>query len=147
VMFHWCGQARPLSTRLPRRCQYLHFCTSKASKLSTCRKSSAGDTCPGARSLRALLVQTFVLAKQVNSVLLYLPKKQCGGHVSRRTKFTCFTSTKVQRLTCRESSARYTCPEVSDQPPLLVKRFCVSICTFVLSSFSLSSTQRWRAEY
>ena len=70
--------------------------TSKASKLSTCRESSAGE------------------------------------HASRGAKFTCFTGTKAQKLTSRESSARYTRPEVTHQPPLLAKRSCVSICTFVL---------------
>jgi hypothetical protein len=63
----------PVAVKL-RRCQYLYFCTSKASKLST--------------AFSPVAVKQMCISKQTN-VLLAL-------------QFTCFTSTKVHILTYEE---------------------------------------------
>ena len=71
--------SRTAASSSPRRCHYLYFCTSKASKMST--------------TLHLALARCRVVLSALHQLLHY------------STQFTCFTGTKVQTLTSRAAES------------------------------------------
>ena len=94
-------------------CQYLYFCTSKASKASTNDTMCLGYRCSAAGTHFTCFTGTQVqILTRARRAMLGGGRKSARGYVQVLPQLTCFTSTRAQILTLAALRGRELCYNV-----------------------------------